>query len=43
MMLFEAESLDQARAIVALDPLVQNDCVNYNVYLIRREGSRHNL
>jgi uncharacterized protein YciI len=32
MMLFEAASMDEARAIVAGDPLVQNGCVNYQLY-----------
>jgi uncharacterized protein YciI len=32
MMLFKAESMDEAKAIVALDPLVQNACVNYRLY-----------
>ncbi len=32
MMLFEAESMDEAKAIVAQDPLVQNGCVNYQLY-----------
>ncbi|MEO3706192.1 YciI family protein [Trichormus azollae] len=32
MMLFEAASMDEALAIVAADPLVQNDCVTYKVY-----------
>ncbi|BAY13569.1 YciI family protein [Calothrix sp. NIES-2098] len=32
MMLFEAESMDEAQAIVALDPLVQNGCVNYQLH-----------
>jgi uncharacterized protein YciI len=36
MMLFEASSMDEAEAIVASDPLVQNGCVNYCVY---RPGS----
>lgn len=29
MMLFQAASMDEAQAIVAQDPLVQNDCVKY--------------
>ena len=32
MMLFEASSMNEAEAIVALDPLVQNGCVNYKLY-----------
>ncbi|BAY24177.1 YCII-like protein [Calothrix sp. NIES-2100] len=32
MMLFEAESMAEAQAIVALDPLVQNGCVNYQLH-----------
>jgi uncharacterized protein YciI len=32
MMLFHAESMDQAKAIVEQDPLVQNGCVNYRIY-----------
>ncbi len=32
MMLFEAASMDEAEAIVAGDPLVQNGCVNYQLY-----------
>jgi uncharacterized protein YciI len=32
MMLFEAQSMAEAQAIVALDPLVQNGCVNYQLY-----------
>jgi uncharacterized protein YciI len=32
MMLFEAASIDEAKAIVAADPLVQNGCVNYQLY-----------
>jgi uncharacterized protein YciI len=32
MMLFEAQSMDEAQAIVALDPLIQNGCVNYQLY-----------
>lgn len=31
MMLFEAASMDEAKAIVARDPLVQNGCVNYQL------------
>ena len=32
MMLFQAESIDEAITIVHQDPLVQNDCVNYRLY-----------
>ena len=32
MMLFEASSMDEAEAIVAGDPLVENRCVNYKLY-----------
>lgn len=32
MMLFEAESMDKAKAIVEQDPLVQNGCVSYKLY-----------
>ncbi len=32
MMLFEAKSMDEAQAIVALDPLVKNGCVNYQLH-----------
>ena len=32
MMLFEAESMDEAQAIVTADPLIQNDCVNYQLF-----------
>lgn len=32
MMLFEAASMDEAKAIVAAGPLVQNGCVNYQLY-----------
>ena len=32
MMLFEAASMDEAKAIVTQDPLVQNGCVNYQLY-----------
>jgi uncharacterized protein YciI len=31
MLLFEADSLDEAKAIVAQDPLVVNDCVKYKL------------
>ncbi|MFM5890549.1 MAG: YciI family protein [Dolichospermum sp.] len=32
MMLFEAESMQEAQAIVAADPLIENDCVNYQLF-----------
>lgn len=32
MLLFQAASMDEAAAIVAQDPLVQNGCVNYKLY-----------
>ena len=32
MLMFEAASRDEAEAIVALDPLVQNGCVSYQLY-----------
>lgn len=32
MLLFEAESLQEAEAIVAQDPLVQNNCVKYKLH-----------
>jgi uncharacterized protein YciI len=32
MMLFEASSMDEAEAIVAGDPLVENGCVNHKLY-----------
>jgi uncharacterized protein YciI len=32
MLLFEAASLDEANAIIAQDPLVQNKCVNYKIH-----------
>lgn len=32
MLLFEAASLEEAKAIVALDPLVQNNCVKYELH-----------
>ncbi|MBV9384896.1 MAG: hypothetical protein JOZ78_00545 [Chroococcidiopsidaceae cyanobacterium CP_BM_ER_R8_30] len=31
MMLFQAPSMDEAKAIVAQDPLVQNGCVKYQL------------
>lgn len=32
MLLFEANDLEEARAIVAQDPLVQNYCVEYELH-----------
>jgi uncharacterized protein YciI len=32
MLLFEAAALDEAKAIVAQDPLVQNNCVKYKLH-----------
>lgn len=32
MMIFHAESMDAAKAIVEGDPLVQNGCVQYELY-----------
>lgn len=32
MMIFHAESLEEAKAIVAQDPLIQNGCVRYKLY-----------
>jgi uncharacterized protein YciI len=32
MLLFEADSLEEAQAIVDRDPLVQNGCVTYELY-----------
>ncbi len=32
MMLFQAESMEAAQAIVARDPLVKNHCVMYQLY-----------
>lgn len=32
MLLFEASSLEEAREIVALDPLIVNDCVKYQLH-----------
>lgn len=32
MLLFEAESLEQAQAIIAQDPLIQNGCVKYELH-----------
>ncbi|MGB3137354.1 MAG: YciI family protein [Nodosilinea sp.] len=32
MLLFEAGSMDEARAIVAADPLIQNRCVEYELH-----------
>ena len=32
MLLFQATSLEEARAIVAQDPLIQNGCVDYQLH-----------
>ncbi|MBD2138118.1 hypothetical protein H6F32_11070 [Anabaena sp. FACHB-1237] len=32
MMLFEATSMDEAKKIVAADPLIYNGCVNYELF-----------
>lgn len=32
MLLFQADSMEEARAIVAQDPLVQNGCVSYELH-----------
>ncbi len=32
MLLFEAASLEEARAIVAQDPLIKNGCVSYELH-----------
>lgn len=32
MLIFEADSLEQARQIVAQDPLIINKCVNYELH-----------
>ncbi|MFM7558892.1 YciI family protein [Cylindrospermopsis raciborskii] len=32
MMLFEADSMEEAQAIVSADPLVINGCVNYQLH-----------
>jgi uncharacterized protein YciI len=32
MLLFQAASMDEAKTIVAQDPLVANGCVNYKLY-----------
>ncbi|WP_019504752.1 YciI family protein [Pleurocapsa sp. PCC 7319] len=32
MLIFEADSLEQARQIVAQDPLILNNCVNYELH-----------
>lgn len=32
MLLFQADSMEEANAIVAQDPLVQNGCVKYRLY-----------
>jgi uncharacterized protein YciI len=32
MLLFQADSMEEAQMIIAQDPLVQNHCVNYKLY-----------
>ncbi|HAZ45653.1 MAG TPA: hypothetical protein DDW76_06755 [Cyanobacteria bacterium UBA11369] len=32
MMIFQATCIDEAKAIVAQDPLVRHNCVNYKLY-----------
>ncbi|MEL6165434.1 MAG: YciI family protein [Cyanobacteria bacterium J06628_3] len=32
MLLFKAASMDEAQAIVARDPLIENNCVDYKLY-----------
>ncbi len=32
MLLFQAESLEEAQIIVAKDPLIKNECVEYEVH-----------
>ncbi len=32
MLLFEAASMDEAQAIVAEDPLIKNNCVDYQLH-----------
>jgi uncharacterized protein YciI len=32
MLLFEADSMDEAKAIVESDPLIENNCVDYKLY-----------
>jgi uncharacterized protein YciI len=32
MLLFKAQSMDEAKAIIAQDPFIQNGCVNYKLY-----------
>lgn len=32
MLLFKADSMDEAKAIVAQDPLVKNNCVKYQLH-----------
>jgi hypothetical protein len=32
MLLFRADSIEEARAIVAADPLIQNHCVDYELH-----------
>ena len=32
MLLFEAASMEEAQAIIAQDPLIKNNCVNYQLH-----------
>ena len=32
MLLFEAQSMEEAREIVAQDPLIENNCVSYEIF-----------
>jgi uncharacterized protein YciI len=32
MLLFEAQSMEEAQNIVAQDPLIKNNCVSYEIY-----------
>ncbi len=32
MLLFTAESMDDAKEIISHDPLIKNNCVNYRLY-----------
>jgi uncharacterized protein YciI len=32
MLLFEADDMDQAKSLIARDPLVINGCVHYKIY-----------
>lgn len=32
MLLFQADSLDEAQALVAADPLIKNNCVEYELH-----------